>query len=178
MCPVQVVEDDEQRAVGGSPQEEAGNGIKQAEPGLIRAFPQPAIDIVRHEAAHFGDDIGYLKGTLAHFLSKTDGVYFFDVGADGLDPRPVWRRPSFFVAAAPEHMAAAFLGVGFQFSGGPCLADARLAHDHDDASRPLDCRIEMGAHSRKFGPATDEGCHSEHCGVSPALVGHHGLRAP
>ena len=178
MCPVQVVEDDEQRAVGGSPQEEAGNCVEKAEPRLLRAFPQPSIDIVGHEATHFGDDIGYFKGAPPHLRAETVGICVLDVGADGLNPCPVWGRSRFFVAASPEHMATAFLGIGFQFSGGSGLADSRLARDHDDASRPLDRRIEMGAHSRKFRPSTHERGHVGHRGASLHLVGHDRLRAP
>ena len=178
MCPVQIVEHDQQRTVGGSPQEEARDRIKQAEAGLIRALTKLDVDAVRREIAYFRDNVGYLASAFTHLLPEPVGVGALDIGADGLNPCPVWGRSRFFVAASPEHMAAAFLGIGFQFSGGSGLADSRLACDHDDTPRARHRRIEVGTCSCKFRPSTHERGHVGHRGASLHLVGHDRLRAP
>ena len=69
-----------------------------------------------------------------HFGAEPLRAYLPDVGPDGLHPRPVRWSPLFFVAPPPQDLGIPSPGGGRHLLGDSGLADAGLAHQHNQAA--------------------------------------------
>jgi hypothetical protein len=85
--PVEVVEDQQQRPLGGGRPEEAGEAVEQPEPGRLRLHRRRCRQL-RQALADGGDELGDVGRAGAHLAAERRRVAALHVGADDLDPRP------------------------------------------------------------------------------------------
>jgi hypothetical protein len=86
-------------------------------------------------------------------LSGRDGLR---MGKNYLHPRPVRRRAALLRAPSPQDLGAPFAGDGGQLLGSARLADARLAHEHDEPPAPGKRVIERRGELRDLALAASE----------------------
>ena len=67
-----------------------------------------------------------------------------DVGSHGLNPGPVGRRTSLFVAPSPKNLGPKLLGEHCQLLGRAGLANARFPSKHDHASLASQSIVQGG----------------------------------
>jgi hypothetical protein len=153
---VQVVQDQQQRLGVPGPPEQPGDGVEQAEAGLVglqgraRGELPDAPGEPRHQPGHLG-------GAVAQLPAQHRRVAPRGVLAQRLDPRPEGGRAVALPAGPPEHAGTERPRAGGQLVGQAGLADARLAghqHERPVAGRRLAERLRQLV---KVALAADEG---------------------
>jgi hypothetical protein len=169
VSPVEVVEDQQQRPLGGGRPEEAGEAVEQPEPGRLR-LDRRRCRQVRQALADGGDELGDVGRAGAHLAAERRRVAALHVGADDLDPRPERRRTLRLPAAAPQDGGAACRRGGGHLLGEPGLADAGLAGEQHHAAAAAGGGVQVGGERGQLGPAADERCR-RHGGPPPDRPG-------
>ncbi len=133
--PVQVVEEQDHRAVARGRDQEARDRVEQPEARLLALGGPGRLDV--EALGDLGHELGDLGGAGAHLPRHRHRVGVAHVAADRLHPGPVGGRALVLAAAAPVDAGAADLGVGGELLRGARLADPRLA---DQQQQPAAAR--------------------------------------
>ncbi len=139
--PVQVVDHEGQRLHPGGVRQEGGDAVEEPEARLL-GLELGGLGKPRQPLAHLGDHLGDVGRARPHLRQQGPRLAIVDVGPDDLHPGPVGRGAFALVAAAPQDLGAAQPGVGRQLLRGARLADARLAHQHEDAAASRERVVE------------------------------------
>ncbi len=155
--PVQVVEDQQQRAAGGRRPQEGRQAVEQLEAGHLRLDRRRAGQ-VRQTVADVRGQLGDVGGTRAQVVAQRRRVAGLDVGADHLDPGPEGGCALSLPAAAPQHPGATRCRLGGQLLGQPGLADSGLAGQQHHPAVTGASGIQVGGERGQLALTTDERC--------------------
>ena len=145
-CPLQIVEDEDDRAVLRGSGDEARKGLEHQEAfglGLGRARRRH----IRHALAELGHHAQQFALMLAHMADEDLLGRVRQIVAQRLDEGPV-RQADILIAGAEQHHGALTMGGPGSVDGEAGLADAGLARKQEHLALAL-----LGA-----GPAAGDGC--------------------
>jgi hypothetical protein len=97
---VKVVQHEHQGLGRGGVFKEGGDGVEEAEPGLLRLQGGRRVQVGQF-LTHFRNDFRDVGGAGSHLSLQSLGVTTLDVRPDGLDPGPVGRCSFVLVKPAP-----------------------------------------------------------------------------
>ena len=126
VCPVQVVEHDDEGMRPRRVAQKCGHALEQAEACLF-GFEPRCHRQSRESLAHVRDHFGDVDRAGTHFRRELLGLARVHVGTDRVHPRPVRGRTVAFVTTPPHHLGVAHLRIGGELLRGARLADARLS---------------------------------------------------
>jgi hypothetical protein len=158
---VEVVEHEHQRLGVRRPAQQAGHGLEQPEAGAL-GLQGRRLGEIGEPVAQLRQDLCQRGAAVGEAVSQRVVVEIARVRAQGLDPRPVRRRPPSLPAAPDEDPGIALLGGDHELLGQPALADPGLPGDDRDPASARDRVVEGGGQLRELGPAADERsrCHA------------------
>jgi hypothetical protein len=125
ICPVEIVEDEQQGACRGGVLEECRQRVEKAEACLIGR--QRGWGWKDPEArAHVDEHLGHRRGSLTKLGQQRSPIAGPEVRPHDLDPGPERRRPGTLEAASPQHPQAAPPSAACQLLRRARLADSGL----------------------------------------------------
>jgi hypothetical protein len=152
---VEVVERDDERLLLAGRLEEAGDGVEQGEPRVVRLQVRRGLQVGQPlgDARH---DLGEVAGARPEPARELAGRHRTGERADRLHPRPVGRGSAVLPAASPgNHRAGAGRGAGRPLDESR-LPDARLAADEERPAAPGARRLERAEQLVELPIAPDE----------------------
>jgi hypothetical protein len=128
---LEIVQDDEQRAVAGRRSKERGHGVEQAEPrGVGIGRPGSRLGDEGRELGKHLDDV---LGARAEVRPDLVGRGGMEIRPQSLDPRPVGGGARVLPAAAPQDADTIRPRAPGELVGEPALADPGRPGDEGDA---------------------------------------------
>ena len=131
VSPVQVVENQHYGFFLRRAPQEFPDAVEEPQTLCLRLEMRRLFDI-RQASAHFRYERRHFRSAGPHLPAQLVVRPRAHVSPQRLDERPVRHRRLALVRATAEHAGAAQLCVDRELFDQPCLADTRLAGDHDE----------------------------------------------
>ncbi len=155
--PVQVVQNQQQRAHGGHLAPEMRDRGKQPKARLVAFADGRHRGAGRQPLGEFGCNLGRRGGIASEQRRQALVAAGPKASLHCARPGQEGRRARFLEAAAPQGQHAAPYGQRCRFLREPGLADAGLAAEHDHAPAPGQCAAERVVQQLQLAAAADEG---------------------
>ncbi len=154
--PVQIVEHQDERRATARGTHQSGDRVEEPEARLLD-LEHRSRRLLAETCDDFGHDLRDVRGPRPEVAAERFGVGHLGVASDDAQPGMKRRRAGAFPAAPPEHDRPPGAGDRGELVCEPCLADAGLAGEKEQAALARDGGGQTLAEQVELDVTSDEG---------------------